>query len=296
MSIIKQHDYVPNLIAKGLRTNQIQTIGIIVPDITNEFFSRLTLSTQNALFQASYSAFICNTNEKRSTEKRHLDLMRAQNISGIIFICSESVYGNVYDDIPKVYVDRVPLNILNTESYYFVESDNYEGGYMATTELLDNDCKKIIFLFEKRDISPKVSRYKGAVDALKARGIEATDDMFVYAENITYFDAYDIVNRLIDDKVEFDGLFCYTDILAMGAINALNNRGIKVPEEVKIVGFDDISLAKFNTPGITTIHQPAEEMGETAAQIMLKILKKEPIAQKRFVLPVEMVRRGTTIT
>lgn len=294
LSIIKQYDYVPNMIAKGLRTNQLQTIGIIVPDITNEFFSRLTLSAQNALFQSSYSAFICNTNERHSMEKRHLELMRAQNISGIIFICSETVYGEVYRSIPKVYVDRVPLNLPDSETYYFIESDNYQGGYLAMKELIGAGCKKIISIFEKRDISPKIARFKGVIAALNDYNIPIDEKMFKYAERVTYFDAYDIVNSIIDSKIEFDGLFCYTDIIAMGAINALNNRGISVPKDVKIIGFDDISLAKYNTPSISTISQPVDLMGALAAKIMLKILKKEPIEQTKYVLPVALIKRETT--
>lgn len=295
LSIIQEYDYVPNMIAKGLRTNQLQTIGIIVPDITNEFFSRLTLSAQNALFQSSYSAFICNTNERHSMEKRHLELMRAQNISGIIFICSETVYGEVYRSIPKVYVDRVPLNLPDNETYYFIESDNYRGGYLAASELINSGCKKIMSIFEKRNISPKTERLRGVMDAFRDHDIPVDDKMFKYAEKIEYFNAYDIVNEILNSGTEFDGLFCYTDIIAMGAINALANRGIKVPDDVKIVGFDDISLAKYNTPAITTIRQPVDEMGKLAADIMLKILKKEPIEQTKHVLPVELIKRDTTI-
>jgi LacI family transcriptional regulator len=293
-AVIKEYNYVPNMIAKGLRTNQIPTIGIIVPDITNEFFSRITLAAQTALFNASYSAFICNTNEKRVLEQRHLELMRAQNISGIIFVCSERMYDNVLaPEIPKVYVDRVPVMQGNSTEFYLIESDNYEGGRLAIRELVECGCKRIIGIFENRDISPKIARLQGVKDELAAHNMDNTN-VIHYAQNITHADAYNIVNQLLDDGERFDGIFCYTDIIAMGTIKALTNRGISVPRAVKVVGFDDISISKYSTPSITTIHQPMEEMGTLAANLVLQLLTKEHVEQKQYRMPVKLIKRSTT--
>lgn len=293
---IRQYNYVPNMIAKGLRTNQIPTIGIIVPDITNEFFSRITLAAQTALFKQSYSAFICNTNEKKALEERHLELMRANHISGVIFVCSEHVYeDDLYRQIPRVYVDRMPaaLEEDTSDQFYLIQSDNYEGGRMAIRELVNSGCKRIISIFEKREISPKKERLRGVKDELSAHGMQSDENIY-YAQNLTFKDSYDIVNQILDEGKSFDGIFCYTDISALGAIRALSNRGISAPRGVRVVGFDDVTAAGHNTPSITTIHQPMEEMGEMAANVMLRLLQADDKVEKRYRLPVKLVRRETT--
>ncbi len=294
---IRQYNYVPNMIAKGLRTNQIPTIGIIVPDITNEFFSRITLAAQHTLFKQSYSAFICNTNEKKAVEERHLELMRANNISGVIFVCSEHMYeGDLYREIPKVYVDRMPPAMEHGEqkdSFYLIQSDNYEGGRMAIRELADAGCKRIISIFEKRDISPKAERLRGVKDELLAQGMQSDGNIY-FAQNLTFKESYDIVTQILQEGKSFDGIFCYTDTSALGALRALANRGISAPRGVKVVGFDDITVAKYNTPSITTIHQPMEEMGEMAANVMLQLLSAQGKADRPEKLPVKLIRRETT--
>ncbi|MEG0378235.1 MAG: substrate-binding domain-containing protein, partial [Eubacterium sp.] len=242
------------------------------------------------------SAFICNTNEKKALEERHLELMRANHISGVIFVCSEHIYeGDLYRQIPRVYVDRVPMALEGDtdDNFYLIQSDNYEGGRLAIRELINNGCKRIISIFEKRDIVPQKERLRGVKDELAAHGMECGETIY-YAQNLTFKDSYDIVNKVLDEGKSFDGVFCYTDISALGVIRALSNRGISAPRGVKVVGFDDVTASSHNTPSITTIHQPMEEMGEMAANVMLRLLQGDDQVEKRYRLPVKLVRRETT--
>lgn len=291
---IKEYNYVPNMIAKGLRTNQIPTIGIIVPDITNEYFSKITLAAQTTLFNRNYSAFICNTNERRELEERHLKLMRSQNISGIIFVCCEQFYqGDLYDEIPKIYVDRTPVIEGKEEELILIQSDNYEGGRLAIRELVQSGCKRIVSIFDSRDVSPKVNRLRGVKDELKAHGLD--DSGIYYASEMTYEGTRVVIEELLQDGLTFDGVFSYNDIGALGVIKALNEHGITVPRGVKVIGFDGISHAEYNTPSISTISQPMEKMGELAAETILKLLENEEIIEKRRILPVTLIKRDTTI-
>ncbi|MEG0585604.1 MAG: LacI family DNA-binding transcriptional regulator [Christensenellaceae bacterium] len=293
--VIKQYNYVPNMIAKGLRTKQIPTIGIIVPDITNEFYARITLAVQNALFKESYSTFICTTNERKSLEKKHLELMRAHNISGVVFVCSEYDYDEEFfqKDLTKIYVDRVPELVSKQEDSYFISSDAYNGGRLAIRELVDAGCKRIIAILEKRDIYPKTERLAGVQDEFLAQGIDCSKAIH-YIPNINYADACQTIKELLEQGERFDGIFCYTDIIATAAVRALHEHGISVPKAVKLVGFDDTSIATYCTPSITTIHQPMEEMGTLAAELMLKLLSKKEVVQKKYIIPVTLIKRGST--
>ncbi|HBU12521.1 MAG TPA: LacI family transcriptional regulator [Clostridiales bacterium] len=293
LQAIKEYRYVPNMIAKGLRTNQLPTIGIIVPDITNEYFSTITLAAQMAFFKNNYSAFICNTNENRELEERHIQMLRSQNISGIIFVCCEQFYrGNMDSDIPTVYVDRTPTIVDKSFDPILVQSNNYEGGRLAIRELVDSGCRRIVCIMDTRDISSKVNRMEGVVAELRQSGMEPR---IYYAQSMTYKGVYTVVDDLLDrEGLNFDGIFCYTDIGAMSAIKALTQRGISVPRAVKVMGFDGISHAEYNTPSISTVYQPMERMGELAAQLVLKILHGEKLEQRKYILPVELIKRSTT--
>jgi len=290
----KEYNYLPNLLAKGLRTNQIPTVGIIVPDITNEYFSRITLAAQNALFRNHYSAFICNTNEKRELEDRHLTMLASQNIGGIIFVCCEQRYqGNFYSKIPTVYVDRSPkVQAAEEDDFVLIQGDNYEGGRMVVRELAEAGCKRILSIFDIRDVSPKIDRLNGVLDEMNARGLES--GRIHYAPEMNYMQFYSIMNGILDRGLDFDGVFCYNDIGALGAIKAFANRGINVPRGVKLIGFDGISHTEYNSPSISTIQQPMEEMGEMAANIILKLMNGEAVEQKKYILPVTLVKRQTT--
>ncbi len=290
---IKEYRYVPNMIAKGLRTNQQPTIGIIVPDITNEYFSTITLAAQMALFKSDYSAFICNTNENRELEERHMKMLRSQNISGIIFVCCEQLYrGEMNAEIPTVYVDRTPTFMDKSFSPILVQSNNYEGGRLAIRELLESGCRRIVCIMDTRDISSKVNRMEGVMAELKQNGLEPR---FVYSDSMTYKGVYKVAQELLDrEGLNFDGIFCYTDIGAMSVIKALTQRGISVPRAVKVMGFDGISHAQYNTPSISTVCQPMEQMGELAATLVLKILNGEKLDQREYTLPVELIKRDTT--
>src|SRR5659263_13409 len=123
--ILEEYHYVPNLVTKGLRTNRVQVIGIIVPDITNEYFARITLEIQNNFFDLGYSTIICNTNELKDVEKRHIAMLESQKVSGIVYISGEFIEEtNLLDNIPTVYIDRKPSSYLKSNQYVLIESDN----------------------------------------------------------------------------------------------------------------------------------------------------------------------------
>ncbi|MGI6160634.1 MAG: LacI family DNA-binding transcriptional regulator [Christensenellales bacterium] len=291
---IKRVNYVPNMIAKGLRTRQANTIGILVPGITNEFYSSITLAVQNALFDHSFSTFICNTYEKKASEDKHLMMMKSQSIGGLIFVCSDSGVGDLHAGTPRVYVDRMPLDIADTGELYLIASDNYSGGRMATAELIDTGCRRILMLFEKREFWPRLERSRGVLDEIAARGEGRCSLISEYINGINFENAAAAVNRLLDDGVEFDGIFCYTDIIAAAVIGVLHRRGIRVPEDVKIVGFNDLTVSRCAYPTITTVRQDTESLGRIAAGLIINIINKEDIGEKRQVLPVELIRREST--
>jgi LacI family transcriptional regulator len=292
--VIADTGYKPSIFAKGLRTNRTQNIGIVVPDITNEFFSSITLAIQEALFEKSYTAIICNTNEQPSTQMQQLEILRSYKVSGIIFISGEDVTEkDLTDGIPKVFVDRVPWNA-ESKDVVTVEVDNYSGGQLAAGELLDTGCRRIVALFDGRGLSTQVARYSGFLRAHQDRGIEVTKKLYLPVTQVSYEESYVNIKRLIADGVDFDGVFCYSDLLAYGAIRALSEAGISIPNQVGITGYDNVSSAQYCNPPLTTVEQPVEEMGKLAAKLILDMGAGKPLENRHHQLPVKLIRRNTT--
>jgi LacI family transcriptional regulator len=286
--------YHPSILAKGLRTNTTHSIGILVPDITNEFFSSITLSIQNTLFERSFMTLICNTNEQPSIQTKQLEMLRSNRVSGIIFISGENITEeDLSDGIPKVFVDRLPWNA-KSQDIISIEVDNFMGGLLATEELLQSGCKRIVTLFEGRGLSTQVARYSGYLQAYQNRGLQVVHELYQPVKQISLSEGYEVTKRLIKSGVSFDGIFCYCDLLACGAMHALAEAGISVPGEVKIMGYDNVSPSRFYKPSISTIEQPVQKMGSLAAELILQLQYKKESVKSHHLLPVNLIRRETT--
>lgn len=292
-AVIEQNHYVPNMVAKGLRTNRMNNIGIIVPDITNEFFVQLVREIEKSLFDSNYSSFICNTNEEAEIERKHLKMLRTQNVSGVIYISGTDMadYSDLLDT-PTVFIDRIPKN--DNGKYVVIESDNWRGGFLAGKLLLDKGCRNIVMLTDRRRLSSQRERVDGFLEAHRQAGVPVREDSIVDVEQVTFRQAYNAVCGLLEEDRHFDGVFASTDWLAMGAYVALSERRIRVPQDVKIVGFDDISVAEYNAKPITTIHQQVDMIGKLAARSILDLIQNKPVHLRHHTVPVYLVERATT--
>lgn len=286
--------YTPNLAARSLRTKRVPTIGIIVPDITNEFFAKITLELQKRLFEFNYSTMICNTNEIQDIEQRHLHMLRSQQVSGIVYISGAFSGDRDIPDLPSVYIDRKPPFSSENKDYMLIESDNFEGGYLAGRELLSKGCKKLYMLKYKDNISSHNDREAGFLKALHEFGCEMADNVVYTVNEVGVESGYE-ATRVLMENTRLDGIFCSTDLLAVGAINAIIDSGRKVPEDVKIVGFDDTAIAANSRVPITSLQQPIHEIGNLAAQNIVNMIEG-PLEQddRKIKLPVKLVFRNST--
>ncbi|NMD37176.1 MAG: LacI family transcriptional regulator [Christensenellaceae bacterium] len=292
-AVINEYNYVPNMAARSLRKASMPTIGVIVPDITNEFFSSMVLELQILLFELQYSTIICNTNELIELEKEHLNFLLAQNVSGIIVISGNP--SNIINDanIPIAFIDRKPYGI-NMENRIIVESDNIKGGYLAGKELIELGCKKIAAIVDNRSYAAGMERYQGLMQAQIEMGIPIYDDLLIKITDVGFKAGYEGVENLLAQSKDFDAMFCGTDMLALGVISALHDNGINVPKKVKVVGFDDISIAKYSFKPITTIRQDRKKIAKTTVDLLIKSIKKEEIESMHKILDVELIPRRST--
>lgn len=293
LGVIEQCQYVPNMVARGLRRSASQIVGVIVPDITNEFFARIVLKIQIQLFEHNFSAVICNTNENEQLEISHLQFLKAQNVSGIIFISGNPSHVQPSGSLPTVFIDRRPQDVRARDTI-IIESDNVRGGYLAGRALAETGASHIATIMDSRMHTAGETRFAGWKQAMDEVGLPIDPALQMRVREVGFSAAYESVTALLREGRTFDALFCGTDWLAMGALAALHERGVHVPADVKVVGFDDVSIATFSSKPITTIHQDAERMGELAVELLLKRMEGEKIEEPHRVLAVQLVKRATT--
>lgn len=294
LDIIKKYDYTTNMAAKSLRVSKSKTIGIIVPDINNLFFAELVLEIENFFFDEGYSVFICNTAQNKAKEKEYFKSLDSKMVDGIICISSNLVNPAdfVKRNIPIVY-----LNNTDMKEYYSVESNHYEGGYLATEELIKKNCKRIVLLTNNRTASSVNSKIQGFKDALKKYNIPCYPELIfkLDMQEGIFEDSLNTIDKIIKEKINFDGIFATNDLRAHGALVALQKYNISVPDQVKIVGYDGTSISKYANPPISTIYQDKKILATKTSNLLLSLINEEIIEfNKHTVIPVKFIQRKTT--
>ena len=292
LRVITENDYMPNMSARGLRTSRTKVIGIIVPDITNPHFANLVLKLEMELFGHGYSCLICNTNESQELEKKHVQSQMAQNVSGVVIISGTRHYAEL-THLPVVYVDR-PSRGGRSDEGVMIESDNRMGGYLATRELLDAGCRHIVILKCLSNDYNQVARYEGYKRALAEHGVAQEKALRLNLELVSTQSAYEAILRLIDAGTLFDGVMATTDTMAAGALIALRERGLHVPRDVLVTGFDDSQLAAACGCGLTSVHQDVTGMAHLAVGLLLQMLQDEVPECSYYLLPVSLTKREST--
>jgi len=290
-SIIAEYNYVPNNVARSMITKKSRTIGLIIPDVRNPFFTDLVRGVEDVAESNDYNVFFCNTDEKFDKEIKSINAMAEKMVDGIIIV--PSVHRSVEDErktnikIPMVTIDRKAhyKNIISS-----VATNNYVGAYEAVKYLIKNGHKKIAFISGPIDILPSIERKRGFMDACHDNQIKITDeDIYIGQFDISWGDQ--VIEKM---DLKYTAFFCGNDLIAAGVIRTLNKKGILVPEDVSVIGFDDIYLARCIHPELTTVRQESYKIGSTAAEILINFLEKKGEKISNITLDSNLIIREST--
>ncbi len=268
--------YIPNTLAAGLRGNKTNTIGVLIPTITQPFLSSLISGIEIRARKSGYNVVIMQSHDSYEEEVNMAKTLYSSRVSGII--CSLAMetrdtshfHQFVSSNIPLVFVDRVPKDF-NT---FRVIIDNYAAGYKATKHLIEQGCKNIAHLTAGSEFGNLYSeRKRGYVDALKEFKLPIAEELIINLKTVTYEEGEKESNKLYDLPNPPDGIFASGDIIGVSAIQSAKKRGIKIPEELAIIGFNNDPISQIIEPNLSTIIHPAEKMGKASAEIILKNLK-----------------------
>lgn len=287
--IMKELNYQPNEVARSLSKSKTNTIGVIVPHIVHPYFAKLISNLEKAASDRGFKMLLCNSREERERELEYLEMLKSNRVAGLI-LCSATVKTESLEslEIPVITIER---NVgTGTAS---VECDNYQGGVLAAKHLIACGCKHLInFGGVDKTEMPADSREVGFLEMCGQYGVAGVASKSHENQYIA-MEYHEHIEKIIKENPETDGIFASSDLIAAQVLQVCAKLGLKVPEQVKVVGFDDVNVAALTTPPITTIHQPVKEMAEMSVDLIVRSNKGEMIPT-RTVLPVTLVKRGTT--
>ena len=292
--IIEENGYIANQAAKSLREARTHTIGMIIPDITNDFFSTLALQAERAFADEGYSVLICNDANDAERGRHYLRTLISKRVDGIICISGRTTFdeNDVPGNVPIVYVDRFPER---THDIARVISDDLHGGRLATEHLIERGCERIAFMTGTHSALSVQNRGIGYEEALAEHGLAVDPALRIELKGRVrrFQEARETLAEVISSGVEFDGIFAMNDVIAVGALLALRDAGIRVPEEVKVVGFDDSIYASIATPALTSVRRFPEEMARRGCDTLLGLIEGSDVDLEQ-ILPVDLVVREST--
>ena len=269
-----QFGYRPNRLAKGLRSNKTGTIGIVVTDVANPFFSALVKGIARAAREFDYSIILQDSDEDYAGEEEAIQVLLAEQVDGILITPVQSEQETIERlakaHFPFVLVGRY-FHDLDTN---YVVPDDYQGGFIATDHLLKQGHRRIAMVNGPLHISSARERFQGFSDALAKYDIPV-DKSLVSTGALTVEEGLDLARCILKRVPRPSAIVCYSDFVAFGVMQAIREIGLSIPEDIAVVGFDDVRMASCLQVPLTTIQSPKEELGRQAMQLLVHRLEKD---------------------
>ncbi len=292
LSLVRETGYTPNIAAKALRTQKARAVGLVIPDIYNEFFLRIANSAEKFFFANDYSLFVGGAGVNERKNHAPIRNLLGKGVDGLIYISRFPLETDV-PYVPTVLLDQMAKQ---DAGHATVTSDNYQGGRLAAEILYKAGSRKLAAVCDKKDfaaLSSVQDRIRGFADALRDLGMEWSGKNLIYSPSVIA-EARRQVAKSLRSGLAFDGLFGTADITALGAILAIEDCGYRVPEDVNVCGFDDISISQDFKPTLTTIHQDTVKLGTASAKTLLAIMENQTPIPQRIEVPVRLMVRNST--
>ncbi|EGR4139750.1 substrate-binding domain-containing protein [Vibrio cholerae] len=289
----QQLNYAPSALARSLKMNRTKTIGMLVTTSTNPFFGEVVKGVERSCYHQGYNLILCNTEGDNQRMKASINTLLQKRVDGLLLMCStlEGERLDVFDrypDIPIVVMDWGPILFASDK----IQDNSLQGGYMAAKHLIECGHKEIGCITGPLIRHQAQMRYEGYKRALAEARIAINPDWIVESD-FECEGGYQAFEKLYERGKLPSALFVSNDMMAMGVIQAASQRGLRVPDDLSLIGYDDVHIAKFMTPALTTIHQPKYRLGKAAVDTLLYRLENpDTTAQVVQLEPTLVVRNS----
>jgi LacI family transcriptional regulator len=284
--------YQHNVLARSLRRGETRTIGLILPDSANPFFAKVGRGIEAAAFDRAYSVVLCNSEGNLAREEHYTEVLTQKQVDGIIFVAAGDRTGSLSllldRGVPSVLIDRD----LPDAKVDAVLADNRQGGYLATRHLLALGHRRIACISGPSNISPSADRVTGYRQALADAGLPV-DETLILRGDFHLESGWAAASELLRRPAPPTAIFACNDLMAIGVIRAAADLARRIPEELAVVGFDDIELAAYCVPPLTTVLQPTTGMGRRAVQLLIDRIADPELPHRREIFPTILTVRAS---
>lgn len=292
LKVAQELGYVQNATAVALRTKKTRTLGVVIADNRNPFYAEVLNGIEEAAREKNYHIILANTQRDYQKEEEAINLLLAKRVDGLLITPVQ----DRNDDIKKLIEANIPFVIVGRDFENIevdaVYNDEVKGGFFATEYLIKKGHKRIAFINGFLHKSPAQGRLEGYKKALKEHGIPL-DDMMVSVGDIDVEDGYERTKQMLEKNLDFTAIFAYNDMMAFGAMQAVKEKGLRIPEDIGLVGYDDIPFSSLISPSLSTIRLKKQELGAESVKLLLSRINGSREKMKKIMLNVELIVRGT---
>lgn len=290
---MKELGYRPNILARSLRRGETHTLGLILPDSANPFFAEIGRKIEEAAFKENYSVILCNTEGDTAKELWYVDVLGKKQVDGIIFVGT----GDQADSLLLLFDQEIPLVLVDRDlpevEVDAVLTDNLLGGQQATSHLIDLGHRRIGCITGPSHLTPSAQRVTGYRHALEDAGLPV-DEGLIKRGDFHPESGHTAALSLIALANAPTAIFVCNDLMAIGVLFAAAEVGRRVPEDLSVVGFDDIELASYTIPSLTTISQPKSQIGRTAVKLLIERIADKSRPVQRVLLSTSLIQRRSS--
>jgi LacI family transcriptional regulator len=300
MALIDKYQFQPNALARSLTKKETKMIGVILPDITNPFFPEVFWGVENEANSKGYTFFLCNTSGQPELESQSLTILREKQVDGIIFMGGRINLSNCSQELAKEVEDigkKIPIVLVNgnlpASSLHRVIINEGKGAEILTQHLIDLGHKEIAFFGGYDYVSTTTQKIKAVKKTMKANGLKVPNEWVLYGD-FSMAAGKKMMAEILKREKRPTAIFCVNDVTAVGAVKVAVEAGLKIPEDMAIVGFDDTILASTVIPELTTVSQKSLELGKNAVNLLHKLINHEKVKRLTVIEP-ELVIRDSTL-
>lgn len=287
LEVCEKRGYKANSAARSLILKKTNMIGLVIPDITNQYYAHVSKGVSDYLDKNGYGMILCNSDRIKENEKKYLNFLSQKRVDGIILIPVQleiKAYEDILNTLPMVLVD----NYIEGLNISYIGNDNYAGAKQIITHMVMQGYKRIGVILGDEKSSASNERLKAYLDVMKEHNIEIQDN-WLQNSRATFEDGFRIAKYLLEQKV--DSIFAINDTVAMGVFKCCHNEGIKIPEDIGIAGYDDVDQASMMPIPLTTVHQKKFTLGSSAAKVLLDEINNTNTEKQKIILKPELIIR-----
>lgn len=288
---IEELNYAPSALARSLKMNRTNTIGMLLTTSNNPFYAEVVRGVERSCYERGYSLILCNTEGDLQRMNHSLETLLQKRVDGLLIMCTEvqdpskDVFTR-YPSVPTVMMDWSPFDSVGD----VIQDNSFLGGEIATRYLIDSGFTRIACIAGPQDKSPARARYQGFIQAMEQAKIEVNEDYIIFSD-FEFAGGFESMNKLLELSTPPQAIFAGNDAMAVGAYQAIFQKGIKVPDDISIIGYDDIDLSPYMIPPLTTIHQPKDKLGKQAVDQLIYRMDNPEADASVLVLTPELIER-----